>query len=105
MWIEILNKSFEETVEIKRNQPLGFLAIEPENLNFRYETANKKKRKFKMKRVYREHTKRKQKRQHGSSLNQCDFSYASRDVINQAAKVAFGVIKVQTIPMLLQQTG
>ena len=44
MWIEILNKSFEETVEIKRNQPLGFLANEPENLNFRYETANKQKK-------------------------------------------------------------
>ena len=64
-----------------------------------------KNKKLKRKRVYRKRTNQKQKRQHGGSLNQCDFAYASRDVINQAAKVAFGVIKVQTIPMLLQQTG
>ena len=29
--IEILNKSFEDTVKIKKNQPLGFLVIEPEH--------------------------------------------------------------------------
>ena len=28
LWV--LNKSFEETVEIEKNQPLGLLAIEPE---------------------------------------------------------------------------
>ena len=43
MWTEILNKSFKETVEIKRNRPLGFLVIEPEYLKFKYETAKKKK--------------------------------------------------------------
>ena len=42
LWIEILNKYFEETVEIKKNQPLGFLVIEPENLKLKYETAKKK---------------------------------------------------------------
>ena len=42
LWIEILNKSFEETVEIKRKKPLGFLAIKPEHLKFRCETMNKK---------------------------------------------------------------
>ena len=41
LWIEILNKSFEETVEIKKNQPLGFLVIEPKHLKFKYETAKK----------------------------------------------------------------
>ena len=44
LWVELLNKFFEETVKIEKNQPLGFLAIEPENLNFKYETKNKKKR-------------------------------------------------------------
>ena len=29
LWIEILNKSFEDPVKIKRNQPLGFLVTEP----------------------------------------------------------------------------
>ena len=43
LWIEILNKSFEETVEIKRKKPLGFLVIKPEHLKFRCETMNKKK--------------------------------------------------------------
>ena len=44
LWIEILNKSFEETVEIKRNKPLGFLVIKPEHLKFKYEMAKKKKK-------------------------------------------------------------
>ena len=44
MRIEILNKSFEDTVEIKINQLLGFLAIKPEHLKFKYETTTKKKK-------------------------------------------------------------
>ena len=44
LWTETLNKSFEETVEIKRNRSLGFLFIEPEYLKFKYETAKKKKK-------------------------------------------------------------
>ena len=43
LWIEILNKSFGETVEMKRKKPLGFLVIKPEHLKFRCETMNKKK--------------------------------------------------------------
>ena len=38
LWIEILNKSFEETLEIKKkkkkNQPLGFLVVQPEHSKF-----------------------------------------------------------------------
>ena len=44
MRIEILNKSFEDTVEIKMNQLLGFLVIKPEHLKFKYETTTKKKK-------------------------------------------------------------
>ena len=44
LWIEILKKSFEETVEIKKNRSQGFLVIEPEHLKFKYETAKKKKK-------------------------------------------------------------
>ena len=29
LWVEILNKSYEETIEIKKNNPLGFVVIEP----------------------------------------------------------------------------
>ena len=33
--IEILNKSFEETVKIRKNRPLGFLVIQTEHLKFK----------------------------------------------------------------------
>ena len=39
LWIEILNKSFEHTIEIKKHTPLGFVVIEPEHLKFRCETS------------------------------------------------------------------
>ena len=29
LWVEILNKSYEETIEIKKNNPLEFVVIEP----------------------------------------------------------------------------
>ena len=44
MWVEILNIYFEETLEIKKNQPLGFLVIEAKHLKFKYETTKKKKK-------------------------------------------------------------
>ena len=52
LWIEILNKSFEDPVKIKRNQRLGFLVIKPENLKFHHE-APKKRRRHQAKRKYR----------------------------------------------------
>ena len=45
LWVEILHKSFEETLEIKKNKPLGFVVIEPEYLKFKYETTKNKKQK------------------------------------------------------------
>ena len=45
LWVEILNKSFEEPIKIKKNQPVGFVVIEPERLKFKYETPNEKKKK------------------------------------------------------------
>ena len=50
LWVEILNKSFEDLIEIGRSQPLGFLFIEPENLKFlmhRQKKASKTKNKEK----------------------------------------------------------
>ena len=38
----------------------------------------------------------KRKRQYGGFLNHYDFTYAGRDAVNQAAKVALGVIKATT---------
>ena len=56
----------------------------------------KKRKQFKRTRVFQKRTNRKQKRQHGGFLNRCDFVYAGRDMVNQATKVAPGVIKVAT---------
>lgn len=63
-------------------------------VKFKHETANKTKKNKKKK------TKEKlkqllllQKKQRGGFLNCYDFAYADRDIINQAAKVAPGVIK------------
>lgn len=44
--IEILNKSFEDTIEIKRHSPLGFVVIEPEHLKLKHETPKNKKKKY-----------------------------------------------------------
>ena len=46
---------------------------------------------------YRKKTKtRKCRRQHGGFLNRYNFIYTGRDTVNQAAKVAPGVIKAAT---------
>ena len=43
LWIEILNRSFEDYIVVKENKPLGFLVTEPENVKFHYAQAMKKK--------------------------------------------------------------
>ena len=50
LWVEILNKSYLEPIKIKKRSILGFVVIEPENLNFKHETPKKTKTK---KRPYR----------------------------------------------------
>ena len=46
LWVEILNKSYEETVEIKKkNNPLGSVIIEPEHLKFKHGTETTKNKK------------------------------------------------------------
>lgn len=44
LWIEILNKSFGDTIVIKRHRPFGFLAMEPEYLKFKYKAPKYKKK-------------------------------------------------------------
>ena len=34
LWLEILNKSFQDNIEIKKKQPISFFVVEPENLKF-----------------------------------------------------------------------
>ena len=95
LWAEILNKSFLESIKIKKGSILGFAVIDPENLNFKHETPKKTKTK---KRPYlkRRATGRKRKTQRGGFFNRYDFTYAGRGTVNQAAKVAPNIIKNAT---------
>ena len=86
--LEILNKSFEDNIEIKKEQPIGFFVAEPENLKFQHVPCKTKAKK-------KSYT-LKNKRQTGRFLNHYDFAYAGRDTINQAAKVAPRIIKGAT---------
>ena len=57
----------------------------------------RKTKRTRSKKVYQKHcTNQGQKRQRGGFLNRYDFAYAGRDTVNQAAKVAPGVVKVAT---------
>ena len=60
--MEILDKSYEEALKIKKNKPLVFVVIEPEYLKFKYETTRNKKK-------TRQNTDRRCKRQVGGFLN------------------------------------
>ena len=55
--VEILRKSFEDSIEIKRKQSLGFLVVEPENIKFQY-VPSKKKALKKGKQTYTSKTKK-----------------------------------------------
>ena len=45
LWVEVLDKFFDGTVEIKKNQPLVFLVVEPKNLKFHHVLSKKRKQK------------------------------------------------------------
>ena len=47
LWVEIFNKSHKETIEIKKNNPLGFVVIESEHLKFKHEAEITKDKKRK----------------------------------------------------------
>ena len=61
---------------------------EPEHLKFKHETTMQKKTKNR-----KQKNLSKNKRQSYEFLNRYDFAYAGRDTVNQATKVALGVIK------------
>ena len=68
------------------------LVVEPENLKFHHVPSKKKATKKKNNKTYTAKT----KKGDGGFLNRYDFAYASRDVVNQTAKAAPGVIKGAT---------
>ena len=96
LWVEILNKSYEENIEIKKNSVIGFIVIEPENLLHKHASTDKKKKRQTKYRKKRQTTSQKRKRQFGGFLNRYDFACAGRDTVNQAAKVAPSIIKAAT---------
>ena len=85
-----MNKSFQDHIEIKKRQLLGFLVVEPENLEFQHVPQKKKAKKEKKGRVSK--TKKADRR----LFELLDFAYAGREVVNQEGKVAPGVIKGAT---------
>ena len=97
MWVEILNKSFKEPIKIKKDQPLGFVVVEPEHLTFKYETSNSKKRKpHKRKKFFKKQQRQTTIQATSGLLNRYDFAYTGKDMVNQGAKVTPGVIKATT---------
>ena len=82
LWLEILNKSFEDNIEIKNRAPIGFTVIEPENLKFHYVSLKAKAKKEK--KYYTPKNKKADRRIFGLF----DFAYARRYTVNEAAKVA-----------------
>ena len=44
LWVEILNKSKEDALEIKKDSTLGLAVIEPEHLAHKYESKKKTKK-------------------------------------------------------------
>ena len=42
LWVEIINKPFEDHIKTKKGQPLSFLVVEPENLKFQHVPQKKK---------------------------------------------------------------
>ena len=81
LWVEVLNKSVEDTAEIKKKQPLGFLVWNLITYNFIMYQRKRKQPKRKFRR-----TNQRRKRQSGDFQNRYDFSYAGGDVVNKAAK-------------------
>ena len=52
LWVEILNKAFEDPIEVGRSKPLGFLVVEPENSKFHHVPSKKRATKTKNKETY-----------------------------------------------------
>ena len=87
LWVEILNKSFEDTIEMKKGQAIGFFVAESENLKFQH-VPSKAKAKNK--------TKSTQKETDTRFPKLLWFFLCWKRIVNQAAKVAPAVIKGTT---------
>ena len=111
LWIEILNSSYLNKLNIKKGDLMGCLLFEPnENVNVFY--IRKKKPNYSQKKkdvqiIIYPKTDRKninlflkkrktKKRQVGRFLNKYDFAYTGRDTVNQVGKIAPKIITQAT---------
>ena len=91
LWVEILKKSFEDYIKLGKGEVLGFLAVEPENLNFHHHgPAKKKTKKEKKGRIS------KTKKAYRRLFELLWLCLSGRDVVKQAVKVVPDVIKGAT---------
>ena len=115
LWIEILNGSYLNKLNIKKGDRSGYLLFEPnENVNVFYIRKKKKKTPTRRRKndvhvqiiIYPKTVqksinlfleKRKTKRkQVGGFLNRYDFAFAGRDTVNQVGKIAPKIITQAT---------
>ena len=89
LWVEILSKSFEDHIEIKKRTTVRFSSRWTGKFRISICIAKEKGKKKERSRV----ASQKPKRQTGGFLNRYDFTYAGRDTVNQAAQVAPDIIK------------
>ena len=95
--ITLLNHSYFHTHTVEKGSIVGYL-LSP---NSEISIENAKKKKGYRKTTYRKrgtgkNSGRKRRRQTGGFLSRYDFAYAGRDVVNQAGKVAPGIISKAT---------
>ena len=87
LWLEILNKFFQDNIETKKDNLLVSLSLGQKTLSFNMYRA--KRRQLKEKKSYTP----KNKKADRQLLIRYDFAYAGRDTVNQTAKVAPDIIK------------
>ena len=93
LWIEILNRSFEDNIVVKKKQAFWFSCNWTRKFKISLCAGNEEK---KIKQKKRWTARYGRKRQLGGFLSRYDFAYAGRDLVNQAGKVAPGIIKAAT---------
>ena len=74
--MEILNKSYEDNLELKKDSVIGFVVIEPEHLPKKTCDEKSKEEVEKGKNIKnpRQYTGRKRKRQYGNFLSRYEFA-------------------------------
>ena len=104
-WIMLLNESYLNNYQIKKGGDIGYLVIEPSEIKIHYEVKQKINQKKKCQVIIYPKTgqkngkttsRKKKSRQTRGFLNRYDFTYAGRDTVNQAGKIAPKIITKAT---------